>query len=233
MATPGPADRIRNAVADAAAKLTKQAGAAIRRDTPEPGDLMSSMPGRGSAWSGWSCAVIQTNPGCCFSLPYNFPLAGTPNLVLSPEIVGRPLTVRCGQTDWFPANLCASRLRVGAVPEQALLSVRQRMADFARGRAIATENPSIDSDPEYEEWIAEVARARIRASWPAPKVRGLKLVSSFASLHFRPRYLCSLSARPSSHWQRRQAVRCLRNWAKPSPTATRGITRCRTLMVAN
>ena len=32
------------------------------------------------------------------------------------------------------------------------------MADFARGRAIAAENPSIDSDPEYEEWIAVVGR---------------------------------------------------------------------------
>ena len=43
------------------------------------------------------------------------------------------------------------------------------MADFARGRAIATENPSIDSDPEYEEWIAEVARARIASSGPRRK----------------------------------------------------------------
>jgi hypothetical protein len=38
--------------------------------------------------------------------------------------------------------------------------VCQRLADLARGRAIPTEDAAIDCDPEYEEWIGEVARAR-------------------------------------------------------------------------
>ena len=59
MATPGPADRIRNAVADAAAKLTKQAGAAIRRDTPEPGDLYVFDAGEGI---GLEWLVVRSHP---------------------------------------------------------------------------------------------------------------------------------------------------------------------------
>jgi hypothetical protein len=47
------------------------------------------------------------------------------------------------------------------VPERALRLVCQRLADLSRGRAIPSEDAAIDFDPEYEEWIGDVARARV------------------------------------------------------------------------
>ncbi len=160
MATPGAADRIRSAIAEAARKLAEQAGPSIGHDTPVPGDLYVFEAGE---YVGLEWLVVRFHPDDSSMLLLapvdDFPLAGTPDLILPSDSVGRPLTVRCGETDWFPASLCESRLRVGAIPEKILGLVRQRLADFARGRSLGAGDPSIDLDPEYEEWIGEVAQA--------------------------------------------------------------------------
>jgi hypothetical protein len=95
----------------------------------------------------------------------DFSLVGTPDLVLPQEIVGRPLVVRCGESDWFPAKICESHLLVGTVPEEMLKLVRQQLADLSRLGTVPTcqrltNRIDTDLDPEYEEWITEVARAR-------------------------------------------------------------------------
>jgi hypothetical protein len=161
MAALGPAERIRVAIANAAEKLARQSDQATTRKASAPGDLYIFDVGQdvGLEW-----LVVRIHPDdselLLLAPTDDFPLAGTPDLILPSEIVGRPLTVRCGETDWFPASVCSSRLRVGVVPEYALGLVRQRLADLARGRAIPTEDASVDFDPEYEEWIVEIARAR-------------------------------------------------------------------------
>jgi hypothetical protein len=161
MGTPGSEDRIRNAITEAAEKLTRQSGPAAGRDTPAPGDLYVFDVGDvGLEW-----LVVRSHPDdprlLLLAPADDFPLAGTPDLAIPPEVVGRPLTVRCGETDWFPAGLCTPRLRAGAVPENALGLVRHRLADIARGRSSEPADPSVDFDPEYEDWVGEVARARV------------------------------------------------------------------------
>jgi hypothetical protein len=162
MATAGSVERIRIAIAEAAENLARQPAQAVGRDTPAPGDLYVFDAGEdvGLEW-----LVVRSHPddpGLLLLAPADdFPRIGTPDVALPLELVGRPLSVRCGETDWFPASFCAPRLRVGAVPEHALGLVCQRLADLARGRAIPTADAAIDLDPEYEEWIGEVARARV------------------------------------------------------------------------
>jgi hypothetical protein len=202
MTTPGPADRIRVAIAEAAEKMARQPVQLTGRDTPSPGDLYVFDAGEdvGLEW-----LVVRFHPddsGLLLLAPMDdFPLVGTPDLALPRELVGRPLTVRCGETDWFPASLCAPRLRAGAVPEPALVLVRQRLADLARGRPITTEDESIDFDAEYEEWIGEVARARAallaRAAVPDAKsldVVPLASLSASPPARFAPTPECSLAA---------------------------------------
>jgi hypothetical protein len=188
MTAPGSADRIRIAVAKAAAELAKQAGLAAGRATPEPGDLYVFDAGEEIGLEWLVVRFHPEDPGMVLLAPVDdFPLAGTPDLILPWEAAGRPLTVRCSETDWFPAGLCSSRLRVGSLPEQTLASVRQRLADFARGRTLATEDASSDFDPEYEEWIGEVARARTSLLARAEATRGeLARVIPLASLSTTP-----------------------------------------------
>ena len=47
---------------------------------------------------------------------------------------------------------------MGRISESGLSIVRQHLADLVRGQV--RESPSVDLDPEYEEWIEQVAMAR-------------------------------------------------------------------------
>jgi hypothetical protein len=174
MPTSRPADRIRAAIAEAAETLARQPVQPTGGDTPTPGDLYLFDAGEDVGLEWLAVRFHPDDSSLLLLAPMDdFPLVGTPDLALPREIVGRPLTVRCGETDWFPASLCAPRLRAGAVPEPVLALVRQRLADLARGRPVAAEDESIDFDAEYEEWVGEVARARAallaRASVPDAK----------------------------------------------------------------
>src|SRR4051794_3794844 len=132
MATAGSIDRIRKAIADAAEKLARQPVQAVGRDTPAPGDLYVFDAGEDVGLEWLVVRLHPDDPGLLLLAPADdFPLIGTPDVALPRELVGRPLSVRCGETDWFPASLCAPRLRVGAVPEQTLGLVCQRLADLA------------------------------------------------------------------------------------------------------
>ena len=192
MATPGPAERIRTAIADAATRLAQQPVQTDSRGTPTPGDLYVFDVGEdiGLEW-----LVVRFHPddhGLILLAPADdFPFAGTPDLTIPRELVNRLLTVRCGETDWFPASFCTPRLRVGTVPEPALSLVRQRLADLARGRAIPTADRSIELDPEYEEWIDDVSKARV-ALLAQPTPLGQNRSPSSPESHFRrPRQQCS------------------------------------------
>ena len=70
----------------------------------------------------------------------DFPLAGTPDVVLPHELVGRPLTARCGEGLWLPRCVCSSRLRVGTVPQEALSLVRRKLADLIWGRPSGSDD---------------------------------------------------------------------------------------------
>lgn len=80
------------------------------------------------------------------------------DLVL-PESVGRPMIVRVGQADWFPKSMLDQRLRVGTLPDDIIRQVRQQFAYLARGSEISPTDPSVD--PEYEDHIADVEKARL------------------------------------------------------------------------
>lgn len=163
MAIPPLSDRIRAAIAAAAESLPRSAGpVAADRALPSPGDLYVFDAGDevGIEW-----LVVRAHPDdpeLILLAPIDdFPLAGTPDLVLPAESVGRPMTVRCGETDWFPKSLFTPRLRVGTISDDVVAMVKRRLADLARGRALTPELPAADFDPEYEDQMAEVAQARV------------------------------------------------------------------------
>lgn len=163
MAIPRLSDRIRTAIAAAAESLPRSAGSvAADRALPSPGDLYVFDAGDevGIEW-----LVVRTHlddPDLILLAPIDdCPLTGTPDLVLPADRVGRPMTVRCGQTDWFPKSLFTPRLRVGTISDDVVAMVKRRLADLARGRVLTPEVPAADFDPEYEGQMAEVAQARV------------------------------------------------------------------------
>lgn len=162
MAIPRLSDRIRTAITAAAESLPRSAGSvAADRALPSPGDLYVFDAGDevGIEW-----LVVRSHPDdpdLILLAPIDdCPLTGTPDLVLPAEHVGRPMTVRCGQTDWVPQSLFSPSCRVGTIPDDVVALVKRRLADLARGRALTSEGPAADFDPEYEDWMAEVAQAR-------------------------------------------------------------------------
>jgi hypothetical protein len=177
MATSRLSDKLKAAITAAAAQLSQRQerlaksapapGAAgsptltpTAALTPTPGDLYVFDTGQEVAIEWLVVRAHPDDPDLILLAPVDdFPLAGTPDLVLPVERVGRPMTVRCGETDWFPRALFQPDLRVDTIPDDLLALVRRRLADLARGRALP-EAQAIDLDPEYEDWLAEVAQAR-------------------------------------------------------------------------
>ena len=163
MAIPRLSDRIRTAIAAAAESLPRSAGSdAADRALPLPGDLYVFDAGEqvGIEW-----LVVRAHPDdpdlTLLAPTDGCPLTGTPDLVLPAEGVWRPMTVRCGQTDWCPKSLFTPRLRVGTISDEVVALVKRRLDDLARGRALTPEVPAADFDPEYEDQMAEVAEARV------------------------------------------------------------------------
>ncbi len=182
-------DRIRTAITAAAESLPRSAGSiAADRTLPSPGDLYVFDAGEevGIEW-----LVVRAHPDdpeLILLAPIDdFPLAGTPDLVLPADRVGRPMTVRCGQTDWFPKSLFTPRLRVGTIPDDVVALVKRRLADLARGRTLSSQVPAADFDPEYEDQMAEVARARVALLARSERVHPVSLhVVPFVTLDKAP-----------------------------------------------
>ncbi len=166
MTTPSRSERLRQAVARAAEAA--RARDAPRTGPPAPGDLYVF---RTESEASLEWLVLRAHPDDPFLLLVvpvdDGPLAGTPDVPLPPEEVGRPLTARCGQGLWAPALHFAPALRVGSVPAEALRRARSAVADLARGEfGSAEERRRVDLDPEYESWMAVIEQAR-------EEVRGL------------------------------------------------------------
>lgn len=147
-------------IAAAAESLTRSAGSiAADRALPSPGDFYVFDTGDEVGIEWLVVRAHPDDPDLILLAPIDdFPLAGTPDLVLPVE---RPMTVRCGQTDWFPKSLFTQRLRVGTIPDDVIALVKRRLADLARGRAITPTDPSVDFDPEYEDHMDNVEKARL------------------------------------------------------------------------
>src|SRR5262245_39736977 len=106
MAAVSSMERIRIAIADAAEKLARQRVQAVGRDAPAPGDLYVFDAGEDVGLEWLVVRFHPDDPGSLLLAPADdFPLIGTPDVALPPELVGRPLSVRCGETDWFPASV--------------------------------------------------------------------------------------------------------------------------------
>jgi hypothetical protein len=76
---------------------------------------------------------------------------------------------------------------MAVVPAEALSLVRRTIAELARGRADeGEEQRQADADPEYQHWIALVARARERLQQRADRaLAGLGLVIPYEQLSSR------------------------------------------------
>ncbi|MGF1583045.1 MAG: hypothetical protein ACFCD0_27310 [Gemmataceae bacterium] len=161
MVNPNTTDRLRKAITEAAENLKRHSEKPLDHDTPTPGDLYVFDLGEDVCVEWLVVRFHPDNEGFVLLAPADdFPLVGTPDVRLSREELGRPLVVRCGETDWFPASICVPRLRTDVAPESDLKSVRQRLADLARGRTLDTTDESVDLDPEYQDWLEDIAQAR-------------------------------------------------------------------------
>lgn len=79
------------------------------------------------------------------------PLVGSVDVPLG---LDRPLTARCGCSQWVEAQALIGAKSVGAVSPDSNRAVRNKLADLARGRA-GGSLPT-DSDPEYEDLIGKL-----------------------------------------------------------------------------
>lgn len=155
-------DRIRTAITTAAESLSRATQSVAVGHAPSPGDLYVLDAGQeiGIEW-----LVVRRHPDdpklILLAPVDDFPLAGTPDLILPDDGAGRSMTVRCGETDWFPETLCIAQLHVGTISGEGLALVARRLADLVHGRRLTSEVPESDFDPEYEDRMAEIARARV------------------------------------------------------------------------
>jgi hypothetical protein len=129
-------------------------------DKPEPGDLyvFAEPADVGVEW-----LVVRYHPGetgDILMVPADdCPFFGPSDCAVPYEVMKRDMTIRCGQSDWFPVSVCAKGVRVGSMPSYAMVTVRAYLAALARGDSLG---PLLhdDYDPDYDEWIEDVARAR-------------------------------------------------------------------------
>ncbi|HET6882056.1 MAG TPA: hypothetical protein VFI31_17950 [Pirellulales bacterium] len=163
MASQNRAERLRQAIVEAAARL-EECSAARQMNVagPAPGDLYV-FDSPVEATIEWLLVRFHVDdPATVLLAPADdLPLAGRCDIGLWPEFLDRPLTVRCGESAWLPASMCSDRLRVGTVPDDAVKEVRRVIAGLARGTI--PDDPvgvSVDADPEHMAWLDEVACAR-------------------------------------------------------------------------
>jgi hypothetical protein len=155
--------KLQQAVAEAARNLqSAMARASERTGPPAPGDLFVFDTGEEAALEWLVVREHPDDPTLLLLAPGDdFPLSGPPDVALSRELVGQTLTIRCGESLWVPLHFCQQRLRTGSVPVGALRLVRRKISELARGRAEETEEQrQTEVDPEYQGWLALVARAR-------------------------------------------------------------------------
>ena len=81
----------------------------------------------------------------------DFFLIGTPDV----KIGGK--TFRCGQNHWLPRTILTEQC--GTFPDGVVKQVRNKLAQIARGN-FKHSRPIDDFDPEYEQWIDDVAKTR-------------------------------------------------------------------------
>ncbi|HVA49612.1 MAG TPA: hypothetical protein VNH11_24820 [Pirellulales bacterium] len=163
MARQDRAERLRQAIVEAAARLEATAQEPARASGgPAPGDLYVFETPVEAAIEWLVVRFHVDDPAIVLLAPADdLPLAGQCDVGLWPEFLDRPLTVRCGESAWLPATMCADYLRVGMVPEEAAAEVRRVIAGLARGNM--PNDPvreCAEADPEYMAWLDEVARAR-------------------------------------------------------------------------
>lgn len=152
-------ERILNAWKAAAKRLKERADSIPAISDPtSPGDLYVFDIKNDELAVEW--VVVRDhpqNPNWVLVVPIDtFFLVGTPDLVLPDEI----WVARCGQSDWFEKSMFDPTLRVGAISNDVLKLIKQRLADLARGRDINPVESSVDYDPEYEDHINEIEKAR-------------------------------------------------------------------------
>lgn len=163
MASQDRKERLRRAVTDASRRLERQTqDQPVSSTGPVPGELyVFATPVE--AVIEW--LVVRPHPDdyllVLLAPVDDFPFAGRSDVPLKPEFIDRSLTVRCGEATWIPATVCQERLRVGAVPNDAVSEVRRKLAALARGQISDVPGATrVDADPEYLAWLAQVVIAR-------------------------------------------------------------------------
>jgi hypothetical protein len=162
-------DRLLRAMADAAARLDRRPGPPDR--PVSAGDLFV-FPTEQAALEWLVVRPHPDDPDLVFLVPADdCPLAGPGDVELPPDLVERPLVVRCDQGLWLSARQLPLGSRVDSLPEPAVRLVRCKVAELARGRVEASDRQlQIDCDPEYERWLArvEACRERLPGLLPLP-----------------------------------------------------------------
>lgn len=164
MASQDRGERLRQAIVKASARLEADAQEPARRSGgPAPGDLFVFDTPVEAAIEWLVVRFHIDGQATVLVAPADdLPLAGRCDIGLWPEYLDRPLTVRCSESAWLPASMCADHLRVGTVPDEPVKEVRRVIAELARG--MIPDDPagvSVDADPEHMAWLDQVARARL------------------------------------------------------------------------
>src|SRR6516165_8902778 len=115
-------ERLHQAIAETARELERVAAhAPDRTGPPAAGDLFVFDTGEDAAIEWLVIREHADDPSLLLLAPGDdFPLVGPPDMELPRDLVGRLLTVRCGEALWVPVGFCQQRLRTGSVPMETL-----------------------------------------------------------------------------------------------------------------
>lgn len=148
--------------------------------TPAPGDLYM-FPVTAAEGIEWAVVLRhRDDPEIWFIVPYDqYPLYGTWDVATSPESDAGPGTLRCGRGIWAYAEDMVIGERSGFLEPEDVLQARLRLGVMVGGdEKLIPMRPEVDDDPDYEEWMDELARAACRLEMSLRERRNVKSRSS-------------------------------------------------------
>ena len=145
----------------AAASKRREGELARVRGPAVPGDLII-LPS-GTTVIHW--LIVKTHPddeNLLFAvLADDNPETGPGDLRVPREHPWGPITLRCGFGLWIESELIDPPRRAGLMGEELVGSVRKVLGELAAGTLVPTpEQAVLDQDPDFQEWLDELEKAR-------------------------------------------------------------------------
>ena len=148
---------------DIAVRMWQQAEAALsqRGDEVVPGELylFRNNPDFLVQWA--AISEHPDDPQLLFIVPADLnPMAGSADVIVPETATWGPITLRCACGLWVARSVLGRAKHSGFLEAEYLVQAQEKMAQLARGNVEGTpEQEDADFDPDYKDWMNEVAAA--------------------------------------------------------------------------